>query len=128
MNDWSQYVQQWLQGQQTPAVGGINRSGPATPPPIPMPGNQNPNAGGYMQQAFQLSGVPQMPQQNPLAGMPQGLPQGLPQGGIPPQYQQILTSLMGGARRQGPDIPAFDFRQPGPDPSRQQILQALMGK
>jgi len=68
-------IVQFLQGRQPQQASPINRGAPAVPASIPVPGNQNMNPGGYMQQAMQLSGVPaanqtamipqQQPQQNP---------------------------------------------------------------
>jgi len=130
MSDWSQYVQQWLQGQQVnqpTAVGGVNRSGPAIPPQIPIPQNQNQNPGGYMQQAFNLSGVPQPP--SPMLGgrrpgydpvkMLGGRQPGYDPVKIPPQYQQYIAALLGN-QQQG--------SQPGYDPVKMQILQSLAGR
>lgn len=101
--------------QQGAAQGGVNRSGPATPPPIPVPANQNMNPGGYMQQAMQLSGVPSQPQQAPQQGALQALggqPQPSPLGGVLaaiqanpqllqqyPMLGQYLQALMGGAQQ-----------------------------
>lgn len=79
---------------QMDSMGPVNRSGPATPPPIPMPANQAMGSGPYMDIAKALSGVPGIGggMMYPTPGIGQVAQQGLARGmnGIDPK---ILAQL-----------------------------------
>lgn len=64
-------------------ASGVNRGPPAVAPTIPIPANQNPNATGYMGQAFRLANVPVVDQSVTSQSLP------------PAQQQSFLDSLRG---------------------------------
>ncbi len=104
-------IRAWIASQQpgytgipTAATTQVNRSGPATPPPLPLPNNPIRNPSPYMAQALSLSGVPQTApmQQRPTGYVPRnilqylqalggGMTQAMPQGGVNPQMLQSLN-------------------------------------
>ena len=117
----SDFLQQTSQYQNPVSAlsGGVNRYGPATPPPIQQPGNLQQilsGAGPYMQQALALAGQRPQGPRGPMPGpnQPPPPPAHIAPPGLPPGFQGMFPG--------GP--PNFQI---SPIELQQQWIQAIGG-